>query len=254
MKKKEVQKELNRLGFDVELHDKPLTPDLPEGLMAVDNMKLRLTPEKEAELAERERERRESPEPTGSAVPAARISTVTDMIRQQKPRDYSVKKVLDCVTTYVIEGTFRAVERIHGVPYQTIQDWEKRYPWFNEVVNYVKNTTDHELESRMTTIVNKSTDIILDRLENGDYGDTYWDDEKEEWVETRKQISIDQAARVGAIWFDKRQIARGMDVKNQTTMVQTVEDKLRAIASRMQEIAESMPEGKIINITPTRDP
>ena len=255
MRKKEVEKELNRLGFDVKITDGPLTPDLPEGLMAIDNMKLRLTPAKEEELRIQQELRRESPEPLGTAKPVTHIQTIADMIRQHPPKKYSVEDVISFITTYVVEGSYIAVERAHGIPYQTLQDWHANRPWFNEVVNYIKNTTDHELEAQMTKIVRLATDKLIDRMENGDTGVhqgsvVYVEDEDGNEVESKIPLSSDQLARIGAIWFDKRQIARGMDIHSQGNKTQTIEDKLAAVAERMQSIAEQMPGPNIINVTP----
>jgi hypothetical protein len=252
MKKKDVQKELNRLGYEVEVHDKPLTPKLPKGTKASNKgHTLKLTAERAEELRQAEIDRQTSSEPVGTVVPTQRAVSIADMIAQDKPRNYSVEEVIDAITIYVLEGTYAEAARQTGIPYQTIQDWATRKPWFNEAVNFIKNTTDTELEARMTKLVDLTTSKLVDRVEQGDVKTRIT--KEGEIEEYNVPLNADQLARIGAIWFDKRQIARGMNVKLAETKNTTVEDKLLSIAERMREIADNMPSGNIINVTPEKE-
>lgn len=260
MRKREVAKELNRLGYDDEriknaLLDKPLTPDMDNDLLLVNNMKLKLHPDAQARVDQMEADRINAQEPSGSLIPKHSMHTIEQMILKEKPRNYSVEKVIDCITSYVIEGTYKASADANNVPVTTIKDWRDRKSWFNEVVNYIKSTQDHELEARMTEIVNATTKGLLSRIKDGDTGVhqgsvVYVENDSGDLVESKIPLSSDQLARIGAIFFDKRQISRGMSVKlaSGQSGIQSIEEKLNKVAQAVLDVAQKLPKGTMIEV------
>ena len=260
MKKKDVTKELERMGYTgVKQYDRPLQPRIPLGMKPVGKQgKLVLTDEKQKELRERDAAERASPEPVGTVVREHQTArTIELMILEDKPKTYSVEEVIDAVTTYALDGTMTAVTRAHGISSSVFGGWKDK-PWFKELMNFVKNAKDHELEARMTSIVNATTNQLLDRIQNGDTGThqgavVYTEDETGELVVSKIPLTADQLSRIGAIYTDKRQILRGMSVADKFTNVQTIEQKLNQVAGKMLEIVENIPRGNTINITPQEE-
>lgn len=276
MKKHDVKKVLNSLGFDNEridagFHSQQLQPELPEGLERdKTGFKLRLEPDLAHELAMHQKDIEERHQ---EAVEAAKYVTPTEVMAQieaqileDKPRNFSLEQVVRGVTIYVMEGTAAEVERqtdgeisAHNIGY-----WKNKHKWFNELVNFIKYRVDHKMEARMTEIVDATTDAILDRIKHGNTGHNkgtvvYVEDpETGERVPSRVPLSARDLSTIGAIWFDKRQIARGMDVQAKHKDVTTIEDKLRSILHKMDEVAETQLDSSkwartAIDVTPTKE-
>ena len=72
------------------------------------------------------------------------------------------------VTQYLALGKAPLVEALTGVPRQTIRLW-KTQPWWGEVVSEIQSEESQERDVKLDKIVNKSLEMINDRLENGDY-------------------------------------------------------------------------------------
>jgi hypothetical protein len=80
---------------------------------------------------------------------------------------YSWEKKIDVVTKYMALGNFRLVSELTGVTYRTLMNWRKE-DWWAELVEEIRNTRKTELNSKLSKIVDKSLEVIQDRLENGD--------------------------------------------------------------------------------------
>lgn len=72
------------------------------------------------------------------------------------------------VTQYLALGKAPLVEALTGVPRQTIRLW-KTQPWWGELVSEIQSEESQERDVKLDKIVNKSLEMINDRLENGDY-------------------------------------------------------------------------------------
>lgn len=71
------------------------------------------------------------------------------------------------VTQYLALGKAPLVEALTGVPRQTIRLW-KTQPWWGELVAEIQSEDSQERDIKLDKIVNKSLDLINDRLDNGD--------------------------------------------------------------------------------------
>jgi len=71
------------------------------------------------------------------------------------------------VTQYLALGKAPLVEALTGVPRQTIRLW-KTQPWWGELVQEIQSEESQERDNKLTKIIDKSLDLLNDRLENGD--------------------------------------------------------------------------------------
>jgi hypothetical protein len=154
------------------------------------------------------------------------------------------KKKIEVVTTYLAVGKYPLVEAITGVPSATIQTW-KRQPWWPELVHEIQNESDQELDSKLHNIVDKSLDVVLDRIENGDFVLN-----SKTGQVTRVPIKIRDAHKVSVELIDKRDLIRNRErVKVE---VQAVDVYLKKIADQFAEfVKRKLPktyEGEIVAI------
>jgi hypothetical protein len=68
----------------------------------------------------------------------------------------------------MLGGNVRLTAAALKIHEQTIYSW-KKMDWWNQLIQEIRKEEKLELSTRLKKIVNKSWDIVEDRLENGDY-------------------------------------------------------------------------------------
>lgn len=127
-----------------------------------------------------------------------------------------------------------------GIPLGTLNFW-KSQPWWFEQVEKIRQSEDTEIDSTFTRIVKKTQEIMLERLENGDY---FVDKDGEV---RRKPVSMRDAAIVGAIGVDKRNILRQVPQSEQSKM--GMSERLKNLETQFTKLVKR--EESIIDVTPT---
>jgi len=140
----------------------------------------------------------------------------------QISKHWDDKKKVEVVTTYLATGKYALVEAITGVPRATIQAW-KRSPWWPDLVNEIQTESDQELDSKLQKIVDKSLDVVLDRIENGDFVLNSKTGEV-----TRIPTKLKDVHRVSVDLIDKRDLIRNRERVKVEVLV--VEDYLKKLA------------------------
>lgn len=124
---------------------------------------------------------------------------------------------------YAISGNAARTSEIIGVPSATIRKW-KTMPWWNQVIDRIRQEHDDELDIQLTETIGKSIKQVNDRLEHGDY---FYDPKEQKLV--RKKMSGRDSAMVGAMMIDKRALIR--DKRKQHVEETEVMDRLKKLAS-----------------------
>ena len=117
------------------------------------------------------------------------------------------------------------------VPYSTAKFW-KTQPWFKEMVDNIQAEDSTQLDAKLSKIVNKTLEVISDRLEGGDY----ILDSKTGTVK-RVPVKMRDAKTVAVDLFDKRQLIRKQPTK--ITEQQTVDKRLENLAERFEKFVGS---------------
>ena len=138
-------------------------------------------------------------------------------------------KKIDVVTTYLITGNQAATAAVTGVPVVTIKMWRKQ-PWWNDLVMDIQTETDQELDSKLSKRIEKSLEIVNDRLENGDF---QYDPKTGQFV--RKPVSMKDGWKAASEMIDKRWLIRKMP-QNQVDQA-AVGDILKNLASEFADMA-----------------
>lgn len=80
---------------------------------------------------------------------------------------FPADKRIEAVTTYLALGNLRQVAAVCEVGYYTIKQW-KTQPWWKDAEAEIVATKRIATNSKLGAIVEKSLDVIDDRLTNGD--------------------------------------------------------------------------------------
>jgi len=115
-----------------------------------------------------------------------------------KRHHWSPEKRAQVVTAYIALGNSELVEAITKVPAGTVRKW-KTEDWWKELEGILREEEHFTLDSRLRKVVEKSLDLVMDRLDNGDF----YFDQKTGKVE-RKPVNLRDVHKVSAETIDRR--------------------------------------------------
>lgn len=114
-----------------------------------------------------------------------RISRVS--VPHAKNATWPVEKKIEAVTTALALGNLRQVAAVTGVSYGMIKQW-KLQPWWKDLEAEIIASRRVTQANKLSKIVDKSLDVIDDRLENGDF---IWNNKAGEVI--RKPVNLKDA-------------------------------------------------------------
>lgn len=150
------------------------------------------------------------------------------------------------VTQYLALGKAPLVEALTGVPRQTIRLW-KTQPWWGELVAEIQSEESQERDIKLDKIVNKSLELINDRLENGD---VIWDSKLGEAC--RVPVKLRDISRVTVDMIQKQQEIRDKPyIRNgeeqNTDRLLKLAEQFAQFATAFQKKNEKIIEGEVID-------
>jgi hypothetical protein len=159
------------------------------------------------------------------------------MKKVHKPNgSWAPEKKIEVVTKWLAIGNLRKVSEDTGVDYGLIRQWRIE-PWWQEIEAEIKASRHTHVDNKLSRIVDKSLELLQDRLENGDFvlnqktGEIH-----------RKPISIRDANKV-AVDMLTRQVANEklqVEVKD-TNQKQTIQDQLKLLAAEFAKFNGKAP-------------
>jgi len=136
----------------------------------------------------------------------------------------------------------KLVSGITGIDYALLRQW-KLQPWWKDFENEIRATQNIEMDNKLTKIVDKSLDAVMDRLENGDF----FYDQKTGKVK-RKPISMRDAVSASKELLTKRELIRdGITEKKETSQV-SVTEQLKTLAQEFAKWANKPNKSEAIDI------
>lgn len=84
-----------------------------------------------------------------------------------KVSKYSWEIKYSVVAQYMSIGSLNKVAKLSNIPLTTVTAWSKQ-SWWLEIEEDIKRQRAVELDGKLSTIVDKSLEVIQDRLENGE--------------------------------------------------------------------------------------
>lgn len=160
--------------------------------------------------------------------------------RMKKPHKkncmWSAEKKIEVVTKYLAIGNLREVSENTGVSYTLIRQWRGE-DWWKEIEEEIRNSRHLEVDTKLSRIVDKSLELLQDRLVNGDFvlnqktGEVH-----------RKPVSIRDANKIAGDML-ARQAANeklAKEVKD-TNQRQTIQDQLAHLAQEFAKFNGKAP-------------
>jgi len=158
-----------------------------------------------------------------------------------QPGLWSEKKQLEVVTTYLALGNLAETSRVCNIPLPTLKKWKEK-PWWSELVTSIQSGEGQRSDNKMTKVIDKALDLIMERMEQGDY---QYDQKMGRLVKV--PLKARDLERVAAGLFDKRQL-----IRKQPTNIKASDlgqaDRLLKLAEQFAVMAgQKLPEEKVIN-------
>ena len=142
---------------------------------------------------------------------------------------WSDKKKIEVVTSWLALGKMPLVEAVTGVPTATVKQW-KLQPWWADMVHQIQTDSDQELDTKLSSIVDKSLEAVNERLMHGEFVL----DPKTGKIR-RVPAKLRDVSRVAVDLLDKRDILRAKPIKQQEQLAHL--DILKKLAGEFSEWA-----------------
>lgn len=130
---------------------------------------------------------------------------------------------------YAITGKLTAVEQATGIPDATVQSWTKA-DWWEDLLQQARAVMEDEFRGKCHQVVEKATQVTLDRLENGDSVAT---------KDGIKQIPMKgrDAAVIGAMYYDKLRLS--LNLPTSISAGSGYKNAMESLAQEFKRLSES---------------
>jgi len=139
------------------------------------------------------------------------------------------EKYIEAATLFACVGNLQRVSELTGIATKTLRGWTREQR-FKDLLKEIRSENNEKIDAKFTEIIEKSADLILDRLEHGDYR---WDTRSQQTV--RVPVGAKDLSLVTAINIDKRQLIRG-EPTSRTEQI-SEPDRLDKLAKQFESIA-----------------
>lgn len=137
---------------------------------------------------------------------------------------------IECAALYAATRSVEKVHEIQQVPRYAIKKWMKE-PWWDNVQKHITKEQNDKLDHMLSGVVHKATEILQDRLENGEIQRT------KEGEEIRVPTRIRDATHALEVTFKQRQLLRG-EATSRTEAVDS-NSKLTQLKDQFEKLATS---------------
>lgn len=159
-------------------------------------------------------------------------------------KHWSDSQKLETVKTYLVLGNLTLTASTLKIPLPTVKQWKKS-EWWKTVENELMVQEDLQLGDRLKKIVNRSYDIIEDRMEKGDF---VYDQKTGEM--RRKPVNMKDAHKVGLDLQDRRDVLVRRHIEGDTVTTDKIEKTLNDLAKRFEDIANGVNKSKpVVEVT-----
>jgi hypothetical protein len=146
-------------------------------------------------------------------------------VKHKKHSSWPIEKKIEVVSQFLVLGNMKMVAAVTGVEHSLIRQW-KGQPWWKELEAEIRQTQNIEMDSKLSRIVDKSLDAVLDRVENGDF----FYDQKAGQIK-RKPVNLRDVAKVSTEMITKRELIRGNATDRKETTQISVAEQLKMLAN-----------------------
>lgn len=170
-----------------------------------------------------------SDKPTMKYIPTGRRRAVT-----ASRAHWSDSQKLECVKIYLMTGNLVLTASTLKIPHDTVKTWKKS-EWWKTIEQELMVQEDLQLGDRLKKIINRSYDIIEDRMESGDF---VYDQKTGEM--RRKPVNMKDAHKVGLDLQERRDELVRRHIEGDTVTTDKIEKTLADLAQRFEDIANGV--------------
>ena len=138
---------------------------------------------------------------------------------------------MEALTTFMATGSQAMTSAMTKIPEETIRLWRKQ-DWWKEQMEAIRSDNTTQLDARLTKVMDKALDAVIDRIENGEY--IY--DNKTGQV-TRVPAKLRDIQKVANDSIDKKLLLTKKAASEQEAKKQITADHLVALAKEFAKIA-----------------
>jgi hypothetical protein len=152
---------------------------------------------------------------------------------------WTEKEKLNCVCVFSVCGNSRRTSELTHIPEATIRTW-KQTDWWQELSERIVQEADEQLDTKLTSIVDKAVEALNDRLENGE---EVYDIRSGKII--KKTVGAKDSAFIFATAVDKRQLLRGKATSRVEKV--TVDTRLNRLAEQFKAFTNTKTiEGELV--------
>jgi transposase-like protein len=152
--------------------------------------------------------------------------TVRNMsVKHRTNTNWPMEKKIEVVSQFLVLGNMKMVAAMTGVSYDLIRQW-KTQAWWKDLENEIRQTQNIEMDTKLSKIVDRSLDAVMDRVENGDF--VY---DQKAGVLKRKPANLRDVARVSVDMLSKRELLRGNATERRENSQVSVSEQLKLLAT-----------------------
>lgn len=160
---------------------------------------------------------------------------------------WSDRQKFEAVTMYLLVGKWPLVAEATKIPIDTLKKW-KQADWWKQYEDEIRKAKHIEASNKLTRIREKASDVVLDRLENGDF---QYNPKTGKF--SRKPVSAKVAGELLVKTIDKELLLEKIDEKPQETE-QSVMERLNNIADKLLQASGKKPkQPEVIDVEPIRE-
>lgn len=158
-------------------------------------------------------------------------------------RHYSDSQKIEAVTTYLMLGSLRMTASMLKISINTLKLWRKS-EWWKDVERDLRTQEDLQLSKRLQQIVNKSLDVIEDRMDHGDF---VYDQKLGEM--RRKPVSMRDTNKILTDMQDRRDVLIDRHLSEQSVSTDKIEKTLKNLAEEFARIANQVTAKPAVEVT-----
>lgn len=161
-----------------------------------------------------------------------------ELVKHRKKAQFRSDSVkIEVIKTFLaLGGNLALTAGATNIPLRTLKLW-KTQNWWKSLVNELKKAEKLELSAKTKTIIERSMELLADRLENGD---AFYHPKTGEII--RKPVPAVTLHQIAKDMIDRKNILD--KAFEETVQVEDKGDKLAALAERFAELAEATLENK----------
>ena len=154
---------------------------------------------------------------------------------------WSEKKKLETVTTYLALGNLNETARVVNVPIATLRTW-KSSPWWKELVESIQSGEGQRTDNKMSKIIDRALDLIVERMESGDY---QYDQKTGRMVKV--PLKARDLERISSGLFDKRTLIRRESLVTKTEELNQAERLVNLAKEFAKLTGQKVEKERVVN-------